>query len=82
MTPRMLVLFLLHGLLLDLDARLEVPHHLHRVRLMPTRLLQSPRAFEDLDFLLPHSRVRCLTSTHTGKVKPEAAVEEEGTGLA
>ncbi len=37
MAPRMLVLFLLyilHDLLLDLDARLEVPHDLHRVRLM------------------------------------------------
>ena len=33
--PRVLVLFLLHDLLLDLDSRLEVPHDLHRVRLMP-----------------------------------------------
>jgi hypothetical protein len=54
MTPGELVLFLLHGLLLDLDARLEVPH---RFRLMPACLLQSRRAFEDLHFLLPQSHV-------------------------
>ncbi len=85
MTPRMLVLFLLHDLLLDLDSRLEVLDDLHRVRLTPPRLLQSPRVFEDLHFLLQHSQCQGLSeacaSTNAGKVKREAAVEEE-TGLA
>jgi hypothetical protein len=39
----MLLLFLLHDLLLDLDARLEVPHDLHRVGLIAPPLLQSRR---------------------------------------
>jgi hypothetical protein len=34
-TPHMLTLFLL----LDLDSRLEVPHHLHRIQVMPLCLL-------------------------------------------
>jgi hypothetical protein len=42
MTARVLVLFLFHDLLLDLDSSLEVPHHLHRIPLMPAKpCLQS-----------------------------------------